>query len=105
MSDLVTRLSLGEHPVEITMRSVITLNGLRDRIARGFLHVKFTGTRGGTELGIRLDKTACKLDADFDRGTGRIHVVGTLTLDYEKVKCFADIDLATFAGTGHLSPA
>jgi hypothetical protein len=87
------------------MRPDVTLKGLQDRIARGFVHVKFTGTRGGSELGIRLEKTACKLDADFDKGVGRVLLVGTLTLDFEQVRCFADIDLATFAGTGHLFPA
>ena len=104
MSQLVRKLSEGSHPVEVTLQPEKTLQALRDRIERGFIHIRFTSTQGGTEIGIRLDKEACKLDADFDRGIGHIQLVGSLTLDYEKVKCFADINLATFAGNGYLSP-
>ena len=67
------------------------------------MHIKFTGTRGGTDLGIRLDREATDLSAaDFEKGTGTIHVEGNLTLNYDPVRLFADIDLATLDGTGHL---
>ena len=31
-------------------------------------------------------------------------VVGDLTLNFVKVRCIADIDLALFTGEGHLEP-
>lgn len=105
MSDLVQRLSEGEHPVEASLRPDRTAKLLKECIDRGYVHIKFTGTRGGTELGIRLDPQASRYaEADFDAGTGTIRLVGTLTLDYVKVRCIAEIDLATLAGSGHLEP-
>lgn len=41
-------------------------------------------------------------EADFENGTGSVHVEGPLTLDYVPVKCVADIDLQTLEGQGHL---
>ena len=67
------------------------------------MHIKFTGTRGGTEIGVRLDRDSCDFgNADFDGGTGTVHIEGGLTLDYVKVKCIADLDLSTLEGRGHL---
>jgi MbtH protein len=40
--------------------------------------------------------------ADFEGGTGTVHLVGSLTLNYDKVQLVADIDLASLRGTGHL---
>jgi hypothetical protein len=69
----------------------------------GYVFIKFTGTRGGTDLGVRVDKSATRTDqASFENATGTVHVGGTLTLNYIKVRCVADIDLATLRGTGHL---
>jgi hypothetical protein len=31
-----------------------------------------------------------------------VHVEGTVILNYDPVRCIADIDLATLNGTGHL---
>ena len=102
MDELVQRLSQGEHPVEITIRPEPTLQAFKECIDRGYVHVKFTGTRGGTELGVRLDRTASELGGDFEGGSGRVKLVGDLTLNYVKVKCIAQIDLATLGGQGHL---
>ena len=76
---------------------------MKDRITDGFVFVKFTKTRGGTELGIDLVKDESGFSgADFVKGTGKLHVVGTCELNYNKVKCIADVDLNTRAGVGHL---
>jgi uncharacterized protein YbdZ (MbtH family) len=100
---LVTRLSTGEHPVEISLRPERTPAALRAAMERGHVFVRFTGTRGGTELGVRLDRDASTVaDADFDAGTGRIRVVGDLTLDFEPVRVTAEIDLPAMTGRGHL---
>lgn len=103
MNDLVRRLSQGEHPVTIggTLR---TLEEVEKRVKdMGYVFIKFTETRGGTDLGVRVDKTATDIShANFELGTGTVHIEGTLTLDYVKVRCLADIDLATLNGSGHL---
>jgi len=105
MDDLVARLSSGTHPVILGLRPEPTIAGLREQIGYDYLHVKFTGTRGGTELGVTLDKPACDFTAlDTDPPVGHLHIAGTLTLNYVKVRCVADVDLETFAGTGHLEP-
>jgi uncharacterized protein YbdZ (MbtH family) len=103
---LVDRLCEGDHPVEASLRPEKTVKLFKEAIDRNYVHVKFTKTRGGTELGVRLDREACDFSqADFDKGSGTVHVEGNLTLDYVKVKCIADIDLATLDGTGHLEKA
>src|SRR5947209_8759197 len=103
MNDLVQRLAEGDHKV--------TVGGPQPSLAEfqkrvedmGYVFIKFTETRGGTDLGVRVDKSATNLSqANFAQGTGTVHVEGTLTLNYVKVRCIADIDLATLNGTGHL---
>jgi hypothetical protein len=105
MDELVERLSQGEHPVELTVRPQRTIQALKDQIDRGYVHIKFTGTRGGTELGVCLDEDACDFSAvTFADGTGRARFAGDLTLNYVPVRCTADIDVSTFEGTGRLTP-
>ena len=102
MINLVQKLSQGSHPVEVTIRPERTLQAFKECIQRKFIHVKFTDTQGGTELGIRLDQNTGELDADVDQGNGKIMLVGNVTLDYQKVQVVASIDLASFKGEGHL---
>ena len=100
---LVDRLCEGDHPVEAGLRVEKTVKLFKEAVDRNYVHIKFTKTRGGTELGVRLDREACDFSqADFDNGSGTVHIEGNLTLDYVKVKCIADIDLATLEGVGHL---
>jgi uncharacterized protein YbdZ (MbtH family) len=100
---LVERLCEGDHPVEVGLRPEKTIKLFKEAIDRNYVHIKFTKTRGGTELGIRLDRDACEFSqADFENGTGTAHVEGGLTLDYVKVRCIADIDISTLEGKGHL---
>jgi hypothetical protein len=103
MDDLVERLSTGDHPVTVGGPQH-SAEELRRRVEEiGIVFVKFTQTRGGTDLGITADRAACDLSgADFEQGTGTVHVEGTLILNDEPVRCVADIDLATLDGTGHL---
>ena len=103
--DSVTRLCHGRHPVEISLRSEKTARGLKKRIDLGYVHIKFTETRGGTELGVRLDRDALDLSqADFESQVGTLRLEGELSLNYVKVQCIADIDLRTLKGEGHLAP-
>src|SRR5262244_3318571 len=92
MNDLVQRLSEGDHPVTVGGPKP-SLEEFRKRVEEmGYVFIKFTGTRGGTDLGMRVDKGA----------TGVVHVEGTLILNYVKVRCVADINLEILNGTGHL---
>lgn len=103
MSDLVQRLSDGWHAVIVSVRPEPSVRALKACIDRGYVHVRFTHTQGGTELGLVIDPQQSDVSAaDFDAETGRITVVGTLTLDYVKVRCTADIDLPALAGQGRL---
>ena len=100
---LVRHLSTGSHPIEVGLRPERTAAALRDGINRGYVHIPYPETRGGTELGVRLDRDACDLShADFANGTGTARLAGTLTLDFVKVRCVAEVDLSTLAGRGHL---
>jgi uncharacterized protein YbdZ (MbtH family) len=100
---LVDRLSEGDHPVELGLRPEKTAKVFKEAIDRNSLQIRFSNTKGVTEFGIALDRDACDFTgADFENGTGTAHIVGGLTLDYVKVKCVADIDVATLDGKGHL---
>jgi uncharacterized protein YbdZ (MbtH family) len=100
---LVERLCEGDHNVEAGLRPEKTVTALKEAIDRDYVHIKFTATKGGTELGFALAREACDFSgADFETGTGSVHIEGGLTLDYARVRCIADIDLSTLKGTGHL---
>jgi uncharacterized protein YbdZ (MbtH family) len=100
--DLVDRLSEGSHPVEVGARAERTIQLFKEAIDRNYIHIRFTDTKGGTELGFRLDRDNSNLSGDFENATGIVHVEGSLTLDYVRVRCVADIDLSTLQGTGQL---
>ena len=103
--ELVDRLSEGDHPVIASIRPERTVELFKEAIDRGYIHIKFTDTRGGTELGVRLDQEGCDFNTgDFEKKTGTVHFEGNLTLNYVKVRCIADIDLTTLEGTGRLVP-
>jgi len=102
VNDLVQRLTQ-EQPIIASLRPEATPEQLKAAVGRGYVYIKFTETRGGTELGIRLDPERSDTSgANYDAGTGRIHVVGDLVLDYVPVRFHGDIDLASMAGTGRL---
>src|ERR1700686_5424934 len=101
MSDLVRCLCEGDHPVEVSLRPHKTVDAFKQGIDRGYIHIKFTDTRGGTELGVRLDRELTNIrHADFAQQVGRVTLIGGLTLDYVKVRCFAEIDLPSLEGRG-----
>jgi hypothetical protein len=103
MSDLVDRLSQGTHPVEVGLRPERTVKAFREALERKYVHIKFTATQGGTELGFPPDPARTDLSrADFQAETGEVRVAGELTLDYVKVRVVADINLSSLQGQGHL---
>jgi len=103
MSELVQKLAEGDHPVAVG-GSLPTLEDFKRRVTEmGYVFIKFTATRGGTDLGFRVDQSATRTEgADFDQGTGSVHVEGDLKLDYVPIRVVADVDLSTLVGTGHL---
>ncbi len=102
ISELVKRLSEGDHPVTAGGPDP-SAKKLGEEVGREYVHIKFTGTKGGTDLGVRLDRSASEIKgADFEKAEGTVHLEGTLTLNYVPVRCVADIDLGSLEGTGHL---
>ena len=96
------RLCEGEHPVETGLRPEKTVKLFKEAIDRNYVHIKFTATRGGTELGVRLDTDKCDFSkADFESGIGSVHIEGSLTLDYVRVRCIAEIFIAIPAYSNH----
>lgn len=103
MNDLVSRLATGKHPVELEKQAQ-SMEEINNRLVElKYIFVKFTDTRGGTELGINVDEQhTCIKNADFTRGIGHIHIEGTCILNYHTIRCIADVDLATREGSGYL---
>lgn len=105
MDELVERLSKGRHPVELSLRPEKSIAVLSSCLDRGYVHVRFTDTQGGTELGVRLDKAASQWsETDLAAQEGTIRLVGHLTLNYVPVQCTADIDVRSLTGEGYLQP-
>ncbi|MFJ6569597.1 hypothetical protein ACIQNU_19450 [Streptomyces sp. NPDC091292] len=103
MDELVARLSAEGQTVVVGGPSP-SVEELQRRISEmGYVFIKFPTSRGGTDLGVRVDEAATDLGrADFANGTGRAHIEGTLTLNSVRVRCVADIELPSLTGTGHL---
>jgi hypothetical protein len=104
MNELVERLSRGNHPVTVGGPDP-SLEEFHKRLEDlGYVFIKFTETRGGTDLGVRIDKSMTQISqAQFEQRNGIVHIEGTLTLNYVDVRCIADINLATLNGSGHLA--
>lgn len=99
---LVQRLAEGNHPI-IASRVDDSVERFKESIDHGYVLIKFTGTRGGTELGIQLDNEKTDLSqANFEQSQGTAHLEGNLTLNYVRLRCRADVNLATLEGKGHL---
>ena len=103
MTDLPTRLSQGNTKVTFRARRGDVRAELKEAIDRKYVHVLFTETQGGTELGFPLDEAQSELTgADWERGEGTVRLVGDLKLDGVPVRCVAEIDLASTEGVGRL---
>lgn len=102
INKLVQRLSEGKHEVVIGHRDE-PYEEIKERVEDGYIHIKFTKTRGGTELGINVDlKSTNVKNLDFTKGEGLLHIEGTTNLNYNAVRLIADIDLASKKGEGYL---
>jgi len=98
--DLVAYLSQGDHPVQATAASA---QQFIERVKSGYVNIKFTDTRGGTELGIKLDPGAGNTaSTDIEGHKGKVHIAGDLTLNYRPVRLTADVALDPLQGVGRL---
>jgi len=103
VNDLVKHLAERSHPVAISLGPKRTLKLFREMLDRGHVFVTFTQIRGGTELGVPLDKSCCDLtQASFATETGKVRICGELTLDDIPVRVVADIELPSLEGQGRL---
>jgi len=97
---LVERLEVLQE-VEAGLRPGRDVPSLKAQLDRGYVFVRFLAT--GTELGVRLDRSACDLSpGDFETGTGVISLVGGLTLNDNIVRYRGELDLASLKGRGRL---
>ena len=60
---LIERLGEGDHAVEVSLRPERTFKLFKEAIDRDYVHVKFTQTKGGTEMGFPLDRA----NSDFSK--------------------------------------
>jgi hypothetical protein len=102
INELVKRL-MEKQPIVANTGRQATVEGFKEAVDRGNVFIKFTETKGGTELNVRLDKQHSDFSAaDYAGKAGVVKVGGELTLNYEKVRLHAEVDLATLTGTGWL---
>lgn len=100
---LVDRLSGDGHPVEVLTRATDRLAYLRERLEIGYLHVNFPATRGGTEVGMKLDAECCRAAQEELAVGGEIAVSGSFSLDETPVRCHVRLALPELVGTGGLT--
>jgi len=102
MSNLVEFLCKGDHPIEANPRQK-TREAIKERLAIGYVQIKFTDTQGGTELTVPVDRNRSDLRGlESESSSAEITIVGDLTLNYVPATCIARIDLSTLEGVGHL---
>lgn len=102
ISELVKKLSKNKHEVVIGHRNE-SYEEIKQRIEEGFIHIKFTQTNGGTELGINVDLNNTNVkELNFAQPKGILHIEGTTNLNFNKVRCITDIDLLSRKGSGYL---
>ncbi len=89
----------------VSIRPDRTVAAFKECLDRGFVHIKFTETQGGTELGIPVDVGRSDLSKiDWDSQTGSATIVGAISLDYVKVECIARVELPSLECAGRLAP-
>ena len=103
INELVQRLSKGKHEVILEDMND-SYEDIKERVENGFVHIKFTKTKGtGTELGINIDQSKTDItSANFAKKEGKVHIEGTTNLNYNPVRCIADVDLVNREGEGFL---
>lgn len=102
INELVKKLSENKHEVTIGHRNESD-EEIKKRIEDGYIHIKFTQTNGGTELGINIDSNNTNVkELDFNKKGMILHIEGTTRLNYNTVRCIAEINLTSRKGEGYL---
>lgn len=103
-SPLVERLVEGENQIEVCTRAEADKKreDLIRQIGYDLVHVKFPNTRGGTEIGIRLQRELCgdlEVPAEESDEPATVKLVGDLTLDWIPIRVTALVSLQDYTGT------
>jgi hypothetical protein len=102
--ELVELLAQGVHAIEIVVWPSKNVEALRQAIERRYVHVRFLNTRGGTQIGVRVDEklSDCQ-QSDFAGTSGEVRLVGNATLNYVNVRCETLVRLPSLQGEGYLT--
>ena len=93
----------GEHPVEVALQPEQSTGVFKAAIDRSYVYIKFTATKGGTKLAVRLvAQSSDWSESDFSKSTGSIHLREALTIDHVKVRVVADFPVNSLTGNAHL---
>lgn len=98
---LIDFLGNGQHPVILEQR-ISEQNDLFKKLREGFVFIRFTDTKGETELGVNLIPSECNLEDLFKEKSKKAHLVGTCELNFVPVKCVVEVDLDNRAGLASL---
>ena len=101
--DLVERLCAQSHKVRVVVRPEKSVEAFKEALERGFVQIEFTETQGGTVLGFPVDTEQSDLSQMAgNKKSGQAVISGLLTLNFQKVRCVATIDLNDLTGEGKL---
>lgn len=101
--DLVERLCSGSHKVRAVIRPENSATAFKDALDRGFVQIEFTETQGGTVLGFAVEVEQSDLSQiSNNKPSAQVVVAGILTLNFQKVRCVATLDLKNLTGEGKL---
>ena len=101
--DLVERLCAKSHKVRVVVRPEKSATAFKEALDRGFVQIEFTETQGGTVLGFPVDTEQSDLSQmSGNKQNGQVVIVGLLTLNFQKVRCVATVDLKDLTGEGKL---
>lgn len=103
-NELVKKL-MKEQTVQIIRyleNSKPSIEKLRRAVEVGYILVKFSETKGGTELGCNVKNENPRCSVEWKDSKIIFH--GRLKLDFTPILVHATIDLTTFQGTGYVEP-
>jgi uncharacterized protein YbdZ (MbtH family) len=98
--ELLVRLAK-EQPIHFVGHPSTSPTELDAQLERGRVFIRFEST--GTELGIKLDpRSLGPARSSVAAKTGKIHLEGDLTLNFNRVRFKGTLDVANLQGTGRL---
>jgi MbtH protein len=98
---LIERLSVADHAIEVVVQPSKDVLAFRRALADGYVHLLFTGTKGGTHLQVALDPGGVR----WEQSGSEVHLSGSLHLDGVACRCTAKVDVSSLSGTGRVVAA